>query len=85
MDLLKKEESPGCHPCSRKGCSSLAAWKVLWNNPRIHSAQRRKTWLACPEHRQFLEEFLQARGFWKETLPFEDLEQEDRPGQDKMR
>ena len=55
--------------CSRKGCRAEAAWRLLWNNPRIHTPERRKTWLACGEHRGWLEEYLQTRDLWKETLP----------------
>lgn len=58
--------------CSRKSCRQHAAWRLLWNNPKIHTPERRKTWLACPEHRQWLEEYLRTRGLWKETLPFSD-------------
>lgn len=57
--------------CSRKGCRAEAAWQLLWNNPRIHTPERRKVWLACPEHREWLEEYLQTRGLWKETLPLD--------------
>jgi hypothetical protein len=59
--------------CSRKGCRSRASWQLLWNNPRIHTPERRKTWLACAEHRGWLEDYLQTRGLWKETFPLEDV------------
>jgi hypothetical protein len=55
--------------CSAKGCREPAAWQLLWNNPKLHTPERRKTWLACPEHRASLEAFLGARGFLKETVP----------------
>jgi hypothetical protein len=55
--------------CSRKGCGVDAEWQLLWNNPRIHTPDRRKVWLACGEHRDWLEDYLQTRGLWKETLP----------------
>ena len=58
--------------CSRKGCGADAAWRIRWNNPRIHAPERRKTWLACPDHRGDLEQFLGARGFWKDTVPLAD-------------
>ncbi|WP_431229224.1 hypothetical protein [Paenarthrobacter nicotinovorans] len=58
--------------CSRKGCRQDAGWQLLWNNPRIHTPERRKVWLACDEHREWLEDYLQARGLWKETVPFTD-------------
>jgi len=62
---------PETPQCSRKGCREDAAWQIRWNNPRIHAPERRKTWLACPEHREDLEEFLRARGFWKDTVPLD--------------
>ncbi|MFY0405555.1 acetone carboxylase [Solicola sp. PLA-1-18] len=53
--------------CSAKGCQEPATHAVLWNNPKIHTPERRKTWLACPEHELTLRAFLSARGFYKET------------------
>jgi hypothetical protein len=55
--------------CSAKGCREPATWQLLWNNPKLHTPDRRKTWLACDEHRASLEAFLGARGFLKETAP----------------
>lgn len=55
--------------CSSKGCTAPAAHQLLWNNPKIHTHDRRKTWLACDEHESTLREFLGKRGFWKETVP----------------
>lgn len=55
--------------CSAKGCREAAAWQLLWNNPRLHTPDRRKAWLACEDHRESLETFLGARGFLKETVP----------------
>ena len=43
-------------------------WQLLWNNPKIHTPERRKIWLACGEHRAWLEDYLQTRGLWKETV-----------------
>lgn len=54
--------------CSRKGCREAATMKLLWNNPKIHTPERRKTWLACSEHVAWLEDYLQSRSLWKETL-----------------
>lgn len=53
--------------CSAKGCREAAVWALRWNNPKLHDAQRRKTWLACDAHRESLSAFLQARGFLRET------------------
>jgi len=49
--------------CSRAGCRLPAVHAVIWSNPRIHRDGREKTWLACPEHRDFLHDYLAARGF----------------------
>ena len=49
--------------CSRAGCQDDATWRIDWRNPRIHSEDRVKTWLACTEHVDFLREFLNARDF----------------------
>jgi len=54
--------------CSRKACRAEASWQLLWNNPKIHTPERRKIWLACAEHRDWLEDYLQTRGLWKETV-----------------
>jgi hypothetical protein len=49
--------------CSRAGCRTEASFNVNWRNPRIHSVDRVKVWLACAEHRSYLEEYLSTRGF----------------------
>ena len=49
--------------CSRAGCTAPADWNVNWRNPRIHGPERVKVWLACTEHREFLEGYLSSRGF----------------------
>ncbi|HET9647277.1 MAG TPA: acetone carboxylase [Microlunatus sp.] len=55
--------------CSAKGCRTEAALDLRWNNPKIHSASRRKHWLACREHQESLSAFLSARGFLCEVVP----------------
>lgn len=59
--------------CSAKGCRENAVWALRWNNPKLHDAERRKTWLACRDHRQHLEHFLTARSFLRETIPVAEL------------
>jgi hypothetical protein len=54
--------------CSAKGCRAEATWQLLWNNPKLHTPDRRKIWLACDEHRQSLSDFLGARGFLKDVV-----------------
>ena len=55
--------------CSAKGCSAPAEFELRWNNPKLHTPERRKVWLACAAHRTTLGEFLGARGFLRETEP----------------
>lgn len=64
-------EGPDAEICSARGCREPARWQLLWNNPKLHTPDRRKTWLACDTHRESLEAFLGARGFLKETVPHE--------------
>ena len=54
--------------CSAKGCQAPAAWTLLWNNPKLHTPDRRKVWLACDDHRDSLSDFLGARGFLKDVV-----------------
>lgn len=55
--------------CSARGCRAESSWVLAWNNPKLHTPDRRKTWTACGTHRKSLAEFLQARGFLRETQP----------------
>ncbi len=55
--------------CSAKGCLATATWEVLWNNPRIHTPERRKVWLACDDHRVTLGDYLGVRGMLRDTVP----------------
>ena len=57
--------------CSARGCRDAAHWALAWNNPRLHTPERRKTWLACDEHRVSLSDFLTARGFLREVTPLD--------------
>jgi len=61
------------HLCSRAGCVARAGWAILWRNPKIHSTDRRKTWLGCDEHVDYLREFLAARSFPVEVVPVDRL------------
>jgi hypothetical protein len=63
--------------CSARGCRQEATWGLRWNNPRLHTPGRRKVWLACPDHRAHLEQFLGARGFWQDTVGVGDLDSSD--------
>jgi len=55
--------------CSAKGCRARARHVLVWNNPKIHTSGREKTWVACEEHRQSLTQFLSARGFLRRVDP----------------
>jgi hypothetical protein len=59
--------------CSARGCRADAVWALHWNNPRLHPAERRKTWLACGEHRADLERFLDLRGFLRSVGTVDEL------------
>ena len=59
--------------CSAKGCRATATWAHLWNNPKLHTVDRRKVWLACDEHRTSLGDFLSVRGFLVETVPADEV------------
>ena len=59
--------------CSARGCRTDAVWALYWNNPRLHAPERRKTWLACGEHRDDLERFLALRGFLREIGTVDEL------------
>jgi hypothetical protein len=66
-------DADGADPiCSAKGCRAVGSWVLVWNNPRVHTPDRRKTWLACDEHREHLADFLGARGFLRNTVPIAD-------------
>lgn len=66
--------------CSAKGCREPARWVLAWNNPKLHTPDRRKTWLACEEHRESLGAFLDVRGFLKETVPFGEWQARENDG-----
>lgn len=44
--------------CSAQRCRQAARWKVVWNNPKIHTPDREKVWTACDEHRDTLADYL---------------------------
>lgn len=73
------KQTPTIH-CSAKNCTAPAAWVIIWNNPKIHTPEREKNWLACPEHRDSLSRFLDLRGFLKRIDPYVESAE---PGQDQ--
>ncbi|MCW2856390.1 MAG: hypothetical protein JWR52_2005 [Marmoricola sp.] len=54
--------------CSAKSCTSEAAWDLCWNNPKLHTEDRRKVWLACADHQASLTDFLSSRGFLRDVV-----------------
>jgi len=66
-------EGPDVHAealrCSARGCARTAEFELQWNNPKIHPPERRKSWLACADHRESLSAFLAARGFLRAVEP----------------
>ena len=69
IGLSDGPEGPEELVCSGRGCTAPAEFRLLWNNPRIHPPERRKTWLACEDHRQSLSDFLAARRFLRDVEP----------------
>jgi hypothetical protein len=61
--------------CSAKDCTRPAAWALLWNNPKLHTPDRRKSWLACDQHRDSLADFLRARRFLRDVERLEPVAQ----------
>jgi hypothetical protein len=59
--------------CSAKGCQHDAVWALLWNSPKLHTPERRKSWLACDEHRASLADFLGARQFLRDVVPVSEV------------
>lgn len=47
----------------------MAGWAIVWNNPKLHTADREKVWVACGEHKQSLADYLSARSFLKRVEP----------------
>jgi hypothetical protein len=56
-------EAENSRTCSRAGCDATATFTVNWRNPKIHSADRVKVWLACDEHAAYLRDYLATRDF----------------------
>lgn len=59
--------------CSAKDCRNQAEWALVWNNPKIHTPDRRKTWVACDNHRAYLSEFLSRRDFLRDVVRLKDF------------
>lgn len=55
--------------CSAKACRAAARHVLVWNNPKVHTPDREKTWTACEAHRASLSEHLDVRGFLRRVDP----------------
>ncbi|MEV4743665.1 hypothetical protein [Streptomyces sp. NPDC049555] len=83
MNSPNTASNPAPNPaviCSAKGCREAAVWVLAWNNPKLHTPERRKTWLACEEHREHLSQFLAVRGFLKDVVTLEEWERQGPAG-----
>lgn len=63
--VIKK--SPDYYVCSARGCDAEASGAIVWANPKIHFG-RTKTWLCCPDHEEFLTNYLRSRNFPAEHI-----------------
>ena len=68
---MTEDAGPQASPvvCSAKGCRQPAAWLLVWNNPRVHTPEREKTWTACEDHREPLSHHLALRSFLRRVEP----------------
>jgi hypothetical protein len=69
---MTQDEAPDVPVCSAKGCQAVAVWDLQWNNPKLHTPERRKIWLACDDHKQSLSDFLAARAFLRDVVAHEE-------------
>ncbi|NLG20859.1 MAG: hypothetical protein GX555_05420 [Actinomycetales bacterium] len=63
--------------CSARACRAEADYGIVWNNPKLHTPERRKVWLACEDHREHLAGFVSLRGFLIEVVPVAELGERD--------
>lgn len=68
--------------CSAKGCKEAALWVLAWNNPRIHTPERRKTWIACGQHREYLAGFLDVRDFLRDVVLLSEWQAREKEHED---
>ena len=70
---------PASPVCSARACGRPATWVLAWNNPRLHTPERRKTWTACEDHRESLSDFLGRRDFLKAVVAYDEWPPPDAP------
>jgi len=68
--MTDADQGAAASVCSRAGCRAPATTQIVWRNPRIHTPDRRKIWLACDEHAAYLHDYLAARDFPVTSEPF---------------
>lgn len=74
MSILQPGGGPAdARRCSAKACGQSATWALLWNNPKLHTSDRRKIWLACEDHRESLGAFLTLRSFLRDVVPVDAI------------
>lgn len=59
--------------CSARGCGAAPEFALLWNNPSVHTPERRKAWLACAADLERLRGFLDLRGFLRTVCPVDEI------------
>jgi hypothetical protein len=57
--------------CSSRGCTAPARWRLVWNNPKVHTPDREKVWTACDDHREPLSHHLAIRSFLRRVEPLD--------------
>ncbi len=72
-DLFRNDYADPQLKCSRARCTNPPETAIVWRNPKIHAADKHKTWLSCSEHSDYLRDFVAARGFLKEVISLADL------------
>lgn len=77
MTAQGPSSAPETPICRAKACRHPAAHAVVWRNPKLHTPQRRKVWLACDDHRGSLSDFVAKRGFLIEVIPVDRLTDAD--------
>jgi hypothetical protein len=75
-------QAPERLTCSRAGCLERATFRVEWRNPKIHTEDRVKVWLACDDHVEYLREFLAARQFPVRVVAADGAAAREMPGED---
>ncbi len=70
-DLLEDPMTDPDEPTSARPRAARRppTWELLWNNPKLHTPDRRKIWLACDEHRAVALRLPRRAQFLKDVVP----------------